>query len=99
MTNGERAVTQRFKKLQCELRQHISKKNRYVAEHAQPPFKVLDLASLDAINRHGRSAYFGALDEADGPSAPQVAGAPRDTRTALRNITDALLGRSRNAGH
>lgn len=99
MTNGERAVTQRFKKLQCELRQHISKKNRYVAEHAQPPFKVLDLASLDAINRHGRSAYFGALDEADGPSAPQVADAPRDTRTALRNITDALLGRSRNAGH
>ncbi|NJM91442.1 MAG: sulfatase-like hydrolase/transferase [Rhodospirillaceae bacterium] len=98
MTSGERAVSRRFKKLQRELREYISKKNRYVAEHAQPPFKMLDPSALDTINRHGRSAYFGALDDADGQSAPTAAGAPRDTRTGLRGIKDVLLGRSRNAG-
>ncbi|NJM91914.1 MAG: hypothetical protein HC861_04005 [Rhodospirillaceae bacterium] len=64
----------------------------------KPPFKMLDPSALDTFNRHGRSAYFGALNDADGPGASSVAGAPRDTRAALRSIKDALLGRSRNAG-
>ena len=98
MTSGEKAVSRRFKKLQRELREYVAKKNRYVAEHAQPPFKVLDPSALDTINRHGRSAYFGALNGADDQSASSAAGAPRDARTALRTIKDALLGRSRNAG-
>ena len=49
--------------------------------------------------RHPQECKLYRLAALNPGSAPQVAGAPRDTRTALRNITDALLGRSRNAGH
>ena len=98
MTSGERAVSWRFKKLQSELREHVAKKNRYVAEHARPPHEVLDLSALDKINRHGRHAYFAALGDADPPRASAAARTRRGTRTVLRGIKDALLGRRRNAG-
>jgi hypothetical protein len=97
MTSGERAVAWRFKKLQVELREHVAKKNRYVAERAKPPLALLDPAALDKINRRGRNAYFAALGDADPPRAAAAARARRGKRTVLRSIKDALLGGRRNA--
>lgn len=97
MTSGQRAVAWRFKQLQAELREQVAKKNRYVAERTRPPLAVLDPASLDKINRHGRHAYFAALGDADPPRAASAARTRRGKRTVLRRIRDALLGSRRNA--
>ncbi|MEZ5830167.1 MAG: sulfatase-like hydrolase/transferase [Dongiaceae bacterium] len=95
MVGGERTIPQRFKRLQNELVRQVTSKNRYVAEHGQPPFQILDPSRLQVINRTGQSAFFDVVGDAPIPLPNRD---PRQTRTLLRNITDAMLGRGRHVG-
>jgi hypothetical protein len=94
MAGGEREIPRRFKQLQGELKRQVANKNRYVMERAQPPFQLLDPSRLGLINRQGRSEFFGAAGATDALSD----GAASEPRSLLRNVKNAVLGRSRNAG-